>query len=1542
MKRAKNVNPHQSWKEYLWTLTSFLPSLQLMFIFGLLLSTEAQRFGKNQTPYQKLLQLCESYTPSTDFNEVHNLLMVEGKHSNLITHPTEKRNPLTIAQETENVDLAKLVLDATGTLYCSEQQQATIPKETPKYNTGKLTIPNKYNNNKLSIALHMLEAGCKLERGLPGDHNKYINGIPITGVMASLSDYKPAGFSKPLSVMLLTSFFKQLNANDDMDAHLIVEATQIAMYLYSNNINERGLKLVILHFFNLLTRFDLQEPSNDFYQLITAANNFSLKTVNFLLQFIATSEQLNAYIKLASKNGQKNLLDSLNKIKASADIKLKGELPDEVDPAETQTILYRRTRIEYWIAQGDLEQLKKELLIFDNFFGKYSSCQVYVVVTKVIVGQLKEAKEIMLKLANERQDQGYQYFIDFIESISKPHPLSIEGFQPPALSEIPLNKSEILSQQENLITKSQHASQTSLALKLVAAKINNQLTEMLKAVTQGKNKSDKEKLLAPLLEEIKKIDSHLLYYLEPTLAEISLQAMLLANTMEESFRYFKMAVLLDPAIVERIFANSNSKNNFLIFASYNFIKIFSQKYPDQMYNYSQRKLLDYARLGYTTTQLDGFLNITKTTIDDYYQKTTTPNNIDLTHLYALLTMSIKSGKYSSLAEEIILNEIKTLQQRKLLEEKFKLGNQEFTLETLQFEFSKLRPLPPSVLPSRFSWRQPGTLIGFIIGTALLLVYNNILFPRMANFTGRLLRFLLLKPIIFLLYQVRWKETYYISKALLGTLTKVSRWSNSTRSERMTIAQILPERFGFHYRLHEFIRKQTGLITSIRIDNDLNVISEVKLPTQLSTKTWQIDRTNKDFVPEDIILTTSLILSIAKKINQEYFPQHVADFTRTPVEGGFLLVMCSTLNLHLGPVYYLADVDDKLPSIDVKIQELLITNCEATIEHNQTVQKQRDQIIQEQEKERKKEARERGKEQSIQNRITEIKNSNTQALAHKENINTSLYTSTQRIEDYKQLKAKIDQELPQLPHSARMAKQWSERFRKITTSLEHAKSLSPLTLPDFSKTSPTEYKSELQSQKENEQKLNSSLNDIKSKHAEIISELEELKNFFKANGKKFEFEWSKVSSPNVVAPSTDVATITPPQNLLHLLITNDNDDGDDPNELNDDDENNQDDPEEAQSTRSNNDGGDDDDNDNQRAELASNDREKVSTFLSPEPSDEELLNKFLSEEERKLQFVLAPSHWGRQVNNSTIKTSSSSSSSSSSKDVVGISIPDKYRELVQNAHQLCNDIANAVQPFANENIDDATRRKCIHQLTDLSARYYLALIRLAIARVIPSQGLIRDVSSIRHALRHNTPFFIHSTDAKLNRAIYDFGRSQRNLLQAALAQEYTLPKNSLLGILAHSETESKLSTDQLSVALRVEFEFLNEQLSKPDVTIASLERELPGFCAGFLTYIGNFMHESHNRASKQATALITTLDNTPFVKIQDGTANNLSQDELYQLSTGNLLYLCWELRNIRGHESNAEPFLKTYELMRAVVSKLDQFNAQLLEVEQNISEAMALH
>ena len=89
---------------------------------------------------------------------------------------------------------------------------------------------------------------------------------------------------------------------------------------------------------------------------------------------------------------------------------------------------------------------------------------------------------------------------------------------------------------------------------------------------------------------------------------------------------------------------------------------------------------------------------------------------------------------------------------------------------------------------------------------------------------------------------------------------------------------------------------------------------------------------------------------------------------------------------------------------------------------------------------------------------------------------------------------------------------------------------------------------------------------------------------------------------------------------------------------------------------------------------------------------ELLNKFLSEEERKLQFVLAPSHWGRQVSSSTVKTSSSSSSpsSSTSKDVVRTSIPNEYQELVQNTQQLCNEIATAVQPFANENIDDIAR------------------------------------------------------------------------------------------------------------------------------------------------------------------------------------------------------------------------------------------------------------
>jgi hypothetical protein len=1446
-RNAENLNHDMVWSYWAWSITRFLPSLQFMFIFGLLLSAEALSASQTRqggrptqqlTPYKKLLALCENYSPSS-FSEVHNLLMTAGTQENLIRYSDIQKNPLTIAQQTENVDLAKLVLDTTGTLFCSQKQQAYIEHDDAGESKGY--IPTAIvSENKLRITLLMLQAGCKPQSFAAGDYRKYINGLSLVTIMPSLGNNIPVGFNRQLSEMVFITFLEQINERDNFGLtdeatqRLIDTSTQIAMYLYSNKNNESPLELLIAHHLKYHGAFRPKNPLMDrlYTAMSIAVEKYPSKTVNFFLQFIGDKEELDAYIKQASNDNDKKLQDLLQRTKVTADLNYGKKIPDDVISSETQTILYRRARIEYWIIHADIHQLTKELSIFDKLFGKYPSTQRYVVAAKVIAGQLKEAKAVLL---NEKQPQEYhQTFLDFVELISKPHPIRIERFQPPSLAVIQLNKIDIAN---SMIMSKVHAT-VPKNLRIFSEKKLNPLTEMLNAVDKEKNKSQKKILHTALIEEIKKIDNHSLYFLEPALVDALLQSMFLANNIEECFRYFKMAILLDPTVTERIF--TNSKDNFLLFTAYSFIKIFSQRYPDEMYSYIKRKLLDYARLGYTTRQLDGFLDIAKAVINDFYGQTMPaaifPENPNLDHLTALHTMSIASGNYSIVSEEVILSEINALQQRKLLGEEFKLGERTYTLETLQFEFIKLRLQ---------AWKLPAILISIAIGILTFFTYRYVNTVKAQRRNAK------------------------------ATPPKPKADPAIIADNILRIAEELPK--------HEYI----GTLEMLQFHKDGpgKHILRVILPATLSKDLFS-SYSIEGFTPIDETLTKEQVESAILYASQN--KNHTVIATLETQEAGLVLRLEIDNNAVVFEHHYRLFMDS--------FQKHLIDNSKQVTKIKLISEKA--------------------------DCIKELTESHQKSASHEQNINT--------IEEYEKLKKKVDEELA-VPGLARSQRRTALRTVQQLTDdiLVLSKQTKPphcLLLPDFSKLTLTDCKELLKGWKATEQALSDLSKKMKDKNEKLTPEVVELKRLFKNDGKKFDFEWGTGSYSNVTASLAIASTATQPKRPAPPLVNHD-DDGD--REIT---ETISDDPP-AQVTN------DDDDNDK---ELPATPTENPKTQSASENDniEQDLLAAGVSLDEIKSQLTLIPIGWFQQVHASKLKSqsTSSSSSSSSSNDLNRARLTEDEEKLIANAEQLCAEIVTTVQPLEHDSIDDATRRKCIYQLIDLYARFNIALNNIP-ARLIQRTGLLEDVDSIRNALRHNATYFIHSErNPVLNREIYTFCRDLSQSFQNARGQKSSRPKNDILAIRAHSETESALSAEQLGIALQAEFQFLHRQLSKPDATLRFLVSEGQSyFYAGFLTQIGNLMHEFHHRFPNHS---VTLMPNTnAFSKLEDCTMKKLSLDKL---TTSNLLYLCWELRNNRGHDSIIEPPNQVfiYDLMRAVVIKLDEFNTQLAQFIPTLAVAAA--
>lgn len=293
-----------------------------------------------------------------------------------------------------------------------------------------------------------------------------------------------------------------------------------------------------------------------------------------------------------------------------------------------------------------------------------------------------------------------------------------------------------------------------------------------------------------------------------------------------------------------------------------------------------------------------------------------------------------------------------------------------------------------------------------------------------------------------------------------------------------------------------------------------------------------------------------------------------------------------------------------------------------------------------------------------------------------------------------------------------------------------------------------------------------------------------------------------------------------------------------------------------------------------------------------------------------------------INPSKQVSSQQQSSASSSASAKSSRVNNKERALISHVEM----IIEAIKDQSHQLLDsiELTRRKSIYALIDLFARLNLGLLTMEKNQLIAKYSLSRNVGDIRDVLRHNAMCYIYAgDDLSQHRMLHAFCEDLTHQLTRAINKK-PLAKKPNAAIFAKIQLKETLTASDLLTGLNEDINFLTRVQSKLSHEGSQARRQHHTFFLGMISQIGNQCQKLKSIDSALYSRLCIGNNSSRYVNIEDLFTEKVSAD---RLSIQQILSLCLQVRNIRGHEQDDDSQLPQYHARQ--MRYRDHFDAETL-------------
>ncbi len=234
-----------------------------------------------------------------------------------------------------------------------------------------------------------------------------------------------------------------------------------------------------------------------------------------------------------------------------------------------------------------------------------------------------------------------------------------------------------------------------------------------------------------------------------------------------------------------------------------------------------------------------------------------------------------------------------------------------------------------------------------------------------------------------------------------------------------------------------------------------------------------------------------------------------------------------------------------------------------------------------------------------------------------------------------------------------------------------------------------------------------------------------------------------------------------------------------------------------------------------------------------------------------------------------------------------------------------------------NDGNVLRRKAIYRLIDQFACLDLALQEMVQQKMLQKSGILSVVHLCRNVLRHNAVHFIHADlDQVLNAQLGSFVTQLQANLDKEIRNSFSFTQRVEMEAFAKTLKVATMSDEVRRIAFIADLEFIENQAEKL-LSFSSIDKRQEvnlDFYTGLLSQLGNHLH-AYKQDSADLFQSLVSHSRSKLLTVNDFRTMNRDgiKQALSDMHPGNLLYLCLQIRNIRGHEIDTEMILPLYQI-----------------------------